>query len=461
MQDTVFTKEFYVEFYEKFYALMQNPNKELDGLEVIDFRNEVAKYLGRNSYIDSWSKEYEDKLCSYEDVIRCQLTRDEVNAIDTYWSAFAESPTEYINDNVIDLIVDDLKLKGVKESKRKMRKLNNILSSVTELDKMHYMVDGSLAYGKWTGKQVYVRRLATIPEAYGINTNTISKPFTTLVNNYHGDRDPIVTIWYTANPQSGEQGSIVFVFRLSDAKELNINEFLVEPIDYEYYGTFLIGDTDGIDMDTYITLTSIYTPFADGPNGSKIPVMWRNDLESKHFEDMRLPWKGTLSFDDYLGGDSIAFDDKEFSSFMKLIDSSLPPVDLETEADKRYAYLETKLDRDPYVNNVPVFVYNRNHVAHNGTIANREKMSPLLYLIMANFYDAILKESLKAYSMKAFDTPDNIYIRRKSSNKVNTLSVEDEVAATIEPKIYTSSEGSLHEDNPLLRAAKASDTRYK
>lgn len=462
MQDTIFTKEFYTKFYEKFYALMQNPNKELDGMEVIDFRNEVANYLGRSPYIYNWSEEYDNKICLYENVIRCQMTRDEVEAIDTFWSAFAENPVEYIDDGLIGLIVDDLKIKDVKERKKKMRKFSEILASVTELDKMHYMKDGSLAYGKWLGENVYVRRLDNVPEMYGIDMNKQSQPIGQITKSYSGPGDPLITMWYTADfTATGEQGSVVFVFRLSAAKELEINEFLIEPVDYVYHGTYLIEASDAEDYNLYNTLAHIYVPFSDGPKGSKIPIMWRNDLRPQHFENGRLPWRGTTSFDDYTGDDGIVFNDDKFNDFVKLLSKSLASVDLETEPENRYAYIRTKLDDDLNTSNTPVFVYNRNHVAHHGAVANKEKMSPILFLLMTEYADSIYKEWLVDYCMRCFKETDNIVIKRKGMHKG-----QDEVVAMKEnyldnPTTSKVPEDNLHEDNILLRAAKASDIRYK
>ena len=461
MQDIIITNEFYVTFYDEFYNILQNPNKELDGLEIIDFRTKVAEYLNINPISDNWSREYEDKLCSFENAIRCQMTLNDAKNIEKSWRAFSENPSDYINDKVIDLIVDDLNLKDVKERRKKMRKFSEILASVPELDKMHYMKDGSLAYGKWLGENVYVRRLANVPEAYGIDASKQSQPIGQIAKSYSGPGDPLITMWYTADEQSGEQGTVVFVFRLSAAKELEINEFLIEPIDYVYYGTYLINTSDAEDYNLYNTLAHIYVPFSDGPKGSKIPIMWRNDLSPKHFEEGRLPWRGTTSFDDYTGDDGIVFDDDKFNDFVKLLSTSLAAVDLETEPEKRYAYIRTKLDDDLNTSNSPVFVYNRNHVAHHGAVASKEKMSPILFLLMTEYADSIYKEWLVDYCMRCFKETDNIVIKRKGMH-----TGQDEVAATLEDYLDNSTtnkvpEDNLYEDNILLRAAKASDIRYK
>lgn len=460
MQDIIITNEFYVTFYDKFYDILQNPNKELDGLEIIDFRTKVAEYLNINPISDNWSREYEDKLCSFENAIRCQMTLNDAKNIEESWRAFAESPSDYINDKVIDLIVDDLKLKDVKERRKKMRKFSEILGSVEELDKMRYMKDGSLAYGKWLGENVYIRRLANVPEAYGIDAGKPSQPIGRITKNYSGPGDPLITMWYTPSFTSGEQGAIVFVFRLSEAKKLEINEFLIEPIDYEYYGTYLIAASDAEDYNLYNTLAHIYVPFSDGSKGSKIPIMWRNDLSPQHFEEGRVPWRSTTSFDDYTGDDGIVFDDDKFNNFVKLLSTSLASVDLETEPERRYAYIRTKLDDDLNPSNTPVFVYNKNHVAHHGTVASKEKMSPILFLLMSQYADSIYKEWLVDYCMRYFKETDNIIIQRKGMHTPGneaTTTRETNVpiqGAKVKP------ETKLYEDNILLRAAKASDTRY-
>ena len=461
MQDIIITNEFYVTFYDEFYNILQNPNKELDGLEIIDFRTKVAEYLNINPISDNWSREYEDKLCSFENAIRCQMTLNDAKNIEKSWRAFSENPSDYINDKVIDLIVDDLNLKDVKERRKKMRKFSEILASVPELDKMHYMKDGSLAYGKWLGENVYVRRLANVPEAYGIDASKQSQPIGQIAKRYSGPGDPLVTIWYTADEQSGEQGTVVFVFRLSAAKELEINEFLIEPIDYVYYGTYLINTSDAEDYNLYNTLAHIYVPFSDGPKGSKIPIMWRNDLSPKHFEDGRLPWRSTTSFDDYTGDDGIVFDDNKFNDFVKLLSTSLASVDLETEPEKRYAYIRTKLDDDLNTSNSPVFVYNRNHVAHHGAVASKEKMSPILFLLMTEYAGSIYKEWLVDYCMRYFKETDNIIIQRKGmQTPENEAAIIRENNTPIQ-KDKVKPETKLYEDNILLRAAKASDIRYK
>lgn len=307
-------------------------------------------------------------------------------------------------------------------------KIKEILSSVACLEKMHYTPDGYLAFGKYKGVDFCALRRDMDLGHYGLAGEEIKAIAVKPERQDYG----YIAFWYV--PTNGME-HIVYVFP-KDAFLLEVAHDLV-PDNYFLAGYTIHATFPLIDINKYNQMASTLVSFNEGPNNSKMPVLWRVDA----------PTQGMAVYTMNLTDDKVLFSVDTFKEAITNLKQQLPPVDLDTEADKRYVTLE--VDDGVY------FVYNRNHVAYNGTLSYYGEFAPLVMYLLALYWDEVETENFTGFIAGSVEE-DNISIVRKGNESAEPVTASDNfMNKPEENKTY------LHEDNILMRAAKAADTNYR
>lgn len=315
--------------------------------------------------------------------------------------------------------------------------IKDILTSVNCLSKMHYTPDGYLAYGEFQDDKFYAIKKDLNLGHYGFEMEPFydSVEAARAVKKQH---ECYMCLWYAPVSSGIESGAIAYVFPRSRNLYGDFVQDLT-PNGYYFVGITIQAGESAIDLHKYNQLASTLVSFNCGPSNSKMPVIWRVDK----------PYGNVATYEVFLKDTKVLFDSSTFASAVTRMKKDLPPVDLETEADKRYITLE--LDDGVY------FMYNRNHVAYNGSSSYYDEFAPILFWIMANFYDCIGYENLTDFVTVEFDE-ELLEIKPIGSEPTldNTFKEDTMPAPVVEKEQVIK-----HEDNILLRAAKAADTDYK
>lgn len=319
--------------------------------------------------------------------------------------------------------------------------IKEIISGIQNFDKMHYTPDGYFAYGKVDGQDFYALKKDYPLAHYGYEQEQFypnlatAKALLKKVNTY-------CVMWYSSLT---DNTSICYVI----AADINVDniEMAICPEGYTFIGVTVQGGESSIDLYKYDQLASTYVPCNNGPNNSILPILWRVDQ----------PHGGIATYDVFLKDTTFLFDREVFMDAITRLKNDLPAVDLDTEPEKRFITLE--VDDGVY------FMYNRNHVAYNGNTPYYEEFAPIVFWAMATYWDCIEFENFTEYITSAM-TEDEIKIIRKGSKEWEEPVMEDITNIMPAPVESTPVEPApekefKHEDNILLRAAKASDIDYK
>ena len=317
--------------------------------------------------------------------------------------------------------------------------IKEVLSTVDCLSKMHYTPDGYLAYGEFQDDKFYAIKKDLNLGHYGFEQESFydNVEAARAVRRQH---ECYMCIWYAPVANGIESGAIAYVF----PRNRNMYGSFIEdltPTGYYFVGITVQAGDSIIDLNKFNQLASTLVAFNKGPNDSVIPVMWRVDK----------PYGVVDTYEVFLKDTKLLFDRKVFMDAVSQIKKDLPPVDLETESEKRYVTIE--IDDGVY------YMYNRNHVAYNGAASSYEEFASVLFWVMANFYDSIGYENLTDYITADFDDEHIEIVGIGAERKENVE--ERPVGEFMNPPEVKPEKEYKHEDNILLRAARASDTDYK
>ena len=275
-----------------------------------------------------------------EDVLGVHIHDEQLAYIMQYYRQFYSEPESFAGDGLVDLIMEDLKIK-------KPTNLKDILNQVEGMDIKHLDPYNSLALGKYKDTPVYAM-FATGSEVEKVAgyPNVESRPS-------DQSKEELFAIGFLANDK---KSAIILVMSGEAIDAVNTPE---QNAILGYTGIFTMPliDYDVKDLHTY------YVPFVASGQGRN-PVMWINhNADDSHiasiiFEELSNKWQdwGTVIYADNI---------KDAYNELKL---NYPGVDLDTALD-----VDRYLSGRHFGRNI---IYNRNHLAYNGNIASAMAMLP-------------------------------------------------------------------------------------
>mgnify|MGYP007069833733 CR=1 FL=1 len=417
-------------------------------------------------------------------VLCIDVSSEDEDYLKEYWKAFYERPCDYINDDMLDLIIDDLwgvntdsiEYKNVcRVLERELQlfeynwvftmyngfvyepdKYSNLKDIILEgIDALHKIPSekietknqeglkmfgttvytlfekwkkdswDTMIWGKLVGNGIFAYAKGGVGNEVGakaINKFPIDIAQDDVDNNRHG---------FVAFDIMGDALIIPYseISALTQSKVLDLIE--------SYCGGKYLKSTDLTNdesPDDYRLLANLYTAFAPGPNGTKIPTLWAvddADLRNRVTEIPLVINNLTCSSEDVVD----VYDD---------ITDKFPAIDLQAENGEAMRYIPVVVKTaKPYA-----YIYNRNHVAHNGTVAS----VMLSYCISCN-YLADIMDSNVMFSNSNYDgflngTQDFWYMSNDAS--MNTEQMQEKVQEKETAKQQSNFNFS---DNPMIAAA--------
>lgn len=349
------------------------------------------------------------KIEILQEVLRATLSDNNVSYLKEYWRAFYNNPEDFRDDRIIDLIVDDMGLTQFEEKENESMGFNwksfmerNILlvNKITADNTMGYRNDG-----------IYIRYIDKVFKVKGSYTKVNGVPY-----NYG--------VW--SNYITG-----TVIIAMPDTKTVMPETVVIDEDDtYDFVGYIVPNENNT--AEEIELLSYAYVPFTDGPNDSKIPVMWRVDGSNGAgiaVDALMEYFRGSGEFNNCM------------KSFADFLNDRFPSVDLKESKDQRYTEITLKLSEDA----TATFVYNRNHIAYNGNMCGEDKTLGVLAAFAATVWQGKRVETVTQWLR---GDKHNMLILSGNADVSVTANVE-------EPEVTTKQEPSKEiETNPLLRAAK-------
>ena len=288
-----------------------------------------------------------------EHVLGVRITDEQLAHIMQYYREFYSNPESFVNDGLVDLILDDFKVK-------KPTNIKDILNQADGMEIRHLDPYNSLAWGKYKGVPIYamfvtgseVEKVAGYP-------NVESRPS-------DQSKDELFAIGFISNDK---KSAIVLVMSRPAAIAVTIPEQNAIP---GYTGIFTM---PLIDYEVK-PLHTFYVPFDNGANG-RTPVMWvsHNEAEITSSSDIL----NTLS-ERWQDWGTITHADDIKKAYQEL-HATFPSVDREAMGDEaRYVGLALKGH---------TLVYNRNRLAYAD---DKFTVKTMLPWIVVNILDKIEKD---------------------------------------------------------------------
>jgi hypothetical protein len=375
-----------------------------------------------------------------QNVLRITLTDTDVEYIKEYWRSFYKAPEDFINDNVVDMIHDDLGKYPIDKNDNggnTTMTFEEILSSIPDASFTRFIDDGSLAWGKYNGELIYAKRFK-LDELAGIEKSSNDVTLSRLAAIVFKGAEDYVVIVIPNNT------------KVDILPPIGYEKVCVRPL------TFL-NDRGKFSRDEAMFFAKVFVPFNDGPSGSKLPIIWyssSNDtFECETMKSVRsLPAELVNA---YITADGFAL--QGVADLSSTIESSYPPVVLTGDRDhddyERYQSLMT--DRENQI----TFVYNRNHVAYNGNKETLASMLPVVALYIAKDTN-IVSSNIEAYVLGKV-TQQDVWIEfRNGSVATNNVDAEPTVS-TSEAKPVDDKQYKKLSDNPMIAAAQMADKDYR
>ena len=257
---------------------------------------------------------------------------------------------------------------------RKERFLD-VISTIPKLEAKHVMDCGTLAWGSIAGCPVYVRLL----QRSDIQSNNISHAESSLTEtvNWLISKDAVDDTVVYAMYESMEGEVLMYMYRLGDliTHGIPLESDMASPEHINQGASYFVRVNEGCSAGELDMYWRLYVPFVDGPNNSKIPVMWFVPQQAD---------KVPFSLGNYVNN---IIDDciKASHDIMGNLREVLEPVNLPEEKEKRYALLK---------HDNTTFVYNRNHIGYNGNISDAMCIMPLILKAMTTNFNSIREESV-------------------------------------------------------------------
>lgn len=136
----------------------------------------------------------------------------------------------------------------------------------------------------------------------------------------------------------------------------------------------------------YLALADVLIPTVPASNGSRIPVLWVEQVEDE------IKVEESLLVSNCYGNIE---NDEMYRDAIKFITEKYPAVDLDTEEDKRFVSIALNTGMCDQV----TICYNRNHSAYNGTISVTDMIRPIAVAKYASIcygedYDSDIRDFL-------------------------------------------------------------------
>lgn len=350
------------------------------------------------------------KIEILQEVLRATLSDDNVDYLKEYWRAFYNNPEDFRDDRIIDLIVDDMGLTQFAEKENEDMAFN--WKSFMELNVglvTKTTTDNTMAYNN---NGTYVRHIDKVFNVKGNGVKASGVPY-----NYGVWCDDI-------------EGTLIVA--IPDGIDVNAENIIPANDGSMYNFVGYIVPSENISAKQVELLSYAYVPFTDGPNESKIPVMWRtvgSDGVGIAVDTLMEHFKGTSEFKDCM------------KSFAEFLCDRFPSVDLKEDKSQRYVKVTLKFAEG----SIATFVYNRNHIAYNGNMNGEDKTLGVLTAFAATVWNEKKTETITQWLVG--DKHNMLILSGRDDVQVAGNTEEPEVAIKTEPSKEI-------ETNPLIRAAK-------
>lgn len=382
------------------------------------FTEEPYKYsVYASMVVDYLNNKPKGKIELLQEVLRASLTDEQVSYLKEYWKAFYNNPEDFIEDRLIDFIVEDMGLVQFEEKEIKKMEFNwkqfvelnpGIIAKISDDKTLGYNKDGIFA--RLLNRVFVVRttnaRNMEVPRVYGIWSDDVQ----------------------------------TFIMAIPKESKVVAEDIF---IDFKFLGYFAPGE--GMTWSEVEFMSFAYVPFTDGPQGSVIPVLWRT-LEGYDNTGIDI-----ASISATIGNSGVL--SESMKGFSEFIADRFPTVDLKEQKDKRYVGLAMRMATGATMG----IVYNRNHVAYNGNMAGEIKTLPITCAVAATRWDEVHTETLSQYLN---DDYHNSLIVNAGQRGVYVGEITPEGAKAIRQASNVVIQGMNSqkvletETNPLLRAAK-------
>lgn len=267
--------------------------------------------------------------------------------------------------------------------------LYDVLNTIEHLDRIHCSPDESIAWAYVSNTPIRFRYTMLPIEHWGFYPDKLIKDKDELIH-LAAAYDPIV-IWYRSLEDSHNLAVI-----LRGTVDMVID---FTPTGFELIGyTAMNTSADELrPIDFYNQWSAVTIPYTYAAGGvSILPILWRVDPA-----DRKNTYVPMTQFEDIL------FNEDVFKKFASEIKNALPPIeDVQAHPEQRYAILELEDGAQ--------FMYNRNHIAYNGTVPAYHEFGSMVFYMMAQQADAIHYENLSEYFCNMIDAGD-IMIQGKSA----------------------------------------------
>lgn len=301
-----------------------------------------------------------EKKESIEKVLGAKVSDQNMADIKTYYKAFYENPEEYAGDALVELILQDL---GIESTKAPVGNVLNIVNTIPGMDIRHIDKEETLAWGTYNNAPVYV----VIAEDVHVR-NLMESCGKSIPTDGLNPTEPVVVVMHS---DVNDTAIVIVMDKEVEADIPVIHGFTkvcTRPM-------FLSNDID--------ELAEYYVPFVPSGNGRN-PVMWIS--HRGHAIEGAEPVFLNEKFEYYQDLD-VGTDEDHIKKVYEQLKTYYPGVDLDTEADDRYAAMRISLN---------TVIYNRNHLAFNGNVPSTKALLPAVISIVrgtedvkSTVYDAV------------------------------------------------------------------------
>lgn len=334
--------------------------------------------------------------------------------------------------------------------------LGVLLYSNVLLDIKHVTKDDSLAWGTVGKIPMYIRKLPISCYAQSVDAPPVAN---TTALGLLARQVEFGKIFITFVPDQGlmVDMAITYVFDCAEVRNSGddclINQ--LQPASYALRSVEVLPQPESwYEARTLFKhMMYLYVPFATAGQGGRMPIMYaihreQADGTPMHCEAVLDLWRVLRKSPDKTIKEKVA-------PVVAKLKKELPSVDLDTQEDQRYVTIKGQGNS--------FFVYNRNHVAHNGADSGIKEVAPLLYEILdvaeptpgfENLTRFLLCEDIAAEDVVVEGLVEGLQPGAGAGR-----SVLDEVAAEMS-KDRSNNAGTVQvtgvdndETNPLLRAA--------
>lgn len=353
-----------------------------------------------------------------ESVLGVRLTESQSEQIRKYYSQFYERPEDFVRDNLISIIIDDIGLKIP-------TKLMDICNMATGMDMRKSDTHDSLAWGKMRDCPVYAFRVSSSEadklEAEMVSIGTVG---------YNDNQEMYAVRLYRVDE---DYDAIAIVMRRCD---VDVTGDLVIP-GYKLVASAVVSPQPG-----YVgVLSTYYVPFNNVNNGM-VPVMWVDHSGASYtWDDNTLP-----NIADTYQDVKVGVVDDDIKEMFTNLKGTYPNDDSGVAAYVGLGY---------HGNHI---IYRRNHMAYAGNVASAKAMVPFLSLCMMETEN--VQTSLHEVLSGKLEWAD-LFFKQGSVQSDVTQETKESVHPAVGPMNATSDRGDGNRRSPIGKLFDNASSDYR